>query len=362
MRAWMMRVIGAGRGKPLDRRYAAWGAGFALLAGLPLLAGYTNIAWEAAELLGLLGTLACVALCACPVRPRESAPPVLLSLERHEFLGWLALAAALLHALLALLSDHTVLSYLLPTAPLYQLAGIAALLGLATLVTTASACARRRIWKSHRNFQATHIAAGCLVAVLLGAHVLTTGRYTGGLGRRLLYVTVAACGLALLLQRRRGAAAGRPEPVLRAMAFGRHSRLVASAIAAAMLCLAALAAHRADLALREPVAARLAALPLNFDHGKHTAVNCLACHHNYADGRGFDACIHCHRGPRADLVVGVEARFHDFCLGCHRNPAPALRRHGPVSGCAVCHRPVANFLRRCHDCAPSALAILEDAP
>jgi hypothetical protein len=79
-------------------------------------------------------------------------------------------------------------------------------------------------------------------------------------------------------------------------------------------------------------------LPLDFDHRKHVAVNCLTCHHNYADGRGFDGCIHCHAGTRPDLKVGVEARFHAFCLNCHRNPDPTFPRHGPVSGCSTCHR------------------------
>ncbi len=51
--------------------------------------------------------------------------------------------------------------------------------------------------------------------------------------------------------------------------------------------------------LREPLLPRSQMLPLNFDHARHVAVNCLTCHHNYADGRGFDACIHCHRGTRA---------------------------------------------------------------
>ena len=94
-------------------------------------------------------------------------------------------------------------------------------------------------------------------------------------------------------------------------------------------------------ALREPLLPRAQTLSLNFDHRKHTAINCLVCHHNYADGRGFDACIFCHRSARTDLKVGVEARFHDFCLNCHRHPGPTLPRHGPVSGCTICHQPPA---------------------
>src|SRR5450631_1432494 len=325
-----------------DLRYRAWGIGLALTAALPVFAGFTTLGWEFSEFWGFAGTIACLALCGCPVRPRESDPPVLLSLGRHELLGWIALGAAMLHVLLAVVSDHMVVEYLKSTSPLYQLTGIAALAVLLVLTFTSATGVRRRIWRSHRDFQAMHIIFGCLLTVLLGTHVITTGRYTGGYGRRIVYVAVAAGGIAILLRRRRIGGTATHEPVVtRRLAFGRHSTLLAGVIAAAILGLGLLIPGRVLVALREPLLPRAQTLPLNFDHRKHTAVNCLVCHHNYADGRGFDACIFCHRSARTDLKVGVEARFHDFCLNCHRNPAPTLPRHGPVSGCTICHQPPA---------------------
>ena len=325
-----------------DLRYRAWALGLAVAAALPVFAGFTTLGWELSEFCGLAGAIACLALCSCPVRPRASEPPVLLSLGRHEMLGWIALGAAMLHVLLALLSDHTVVEYLKATSPLYQVMGIAALVILAVLTGTSGARVRRRVWRSHRDFQATHIILGCVLVVLLGAHVITTGRYTGGYVRRIVYVAVAAGGIAILLRRRLRKGTGVREPaVTRRLAFGRHSTLVAGVIVAAMIALGSLIPGRALVALREPLLARAATLPLNFDHRKHTAINCLVCHHNYADGRGFDACIHCHRSARKDLQVGAEARFHDFCLDCHRHPGPQLTRHGPVSGCTICHQPPA---------------------
>lgn len=318
----------------------AWAIGLAACAALPLFAGFTKLSWELAEILGLAGALACIALSGCPVRPRESTPPALLTLGRHEALGWMALGAAVLHVFFSLVSDHTVVQYLLPTSPLYELAGIAGFILLLVLVATSLAGPRRRLWRSHRNFQATHIILGCLLIALLGVHVVTAGRYTGGYARRVVFVAVAAGGMAMLLRsRRRPATAGHEANVARRFVFGRHSTLIVGVIAAAALALVPLVAGRAGAELREPLLSRAAALPVNFDHGKHTAVNCLACHHNYADGRGFDNCIHCHRSGRADLKLGVEARFHAFCLDCHRNPAPALKGHGPVSGCETCHQP-----------------------
>jgi hypothetical protein len=321
-----------------DRRYLAFGLGWAVIAALPLFAGFTHWGWELSEILGLAGLLACLALSGCPVRPRETTPPTVLSLGRHEVLGWTAAGVAALHIMLALASDHTVIEYLKPTSPLYQLAGIAAFLLLLILVATSVTSLRRRLWRSHRDFQATHIIVGCVLLALLVAHVVTTGRYAGGYPRRLAVIAVAVGGIAILSIRRRAAKTAAPDnTVARRFAFGRHSTLVVSVIAASMLLLTIFIPGRAGVALREPLLRRSEPLPLTFDHAKHVAVNCLACHHNYADGRGFDACIHCHRGAGPNIKVGVEARFHDFCLNCHRNPEPRLVRHGPVSGCVACH-------------------------
>jgi hypothetical protein len=267
-----------------DLRYRAWGIGLALTAALPVFAGFTTLGWEFSEFLGLVATIACLALCGCPVRPRESEPPVLLSLGRHEMLGWVTLGAAVLHVLLALVSDHRVAEYLKPTLPLYQLCGIAAFVVLLVLTVTSVAGVRRRLWRSHRDFQATHIVFGCLLAVLLGAHVIATGRYAGGYSRRIVYVAAAAGGIAILLRRRRNPGTARHEPVvMRRLAFGRHSTLMVGVIAAAMLGLGLLIPGRALVALREPLLPRAETLPLNFDHRKHTSINCLVCHHNYAD-------------------------------------------------------------------------------
>ncbi len=316
----------------------AWGIGLAVAAVLPIFAGFTRFGWEFSEILGLAGALACLALCACPVRPRESTPAVLLSLRWHEILGWIAFGAAALHIFAAVLTDPTVIEYLKPTLPLYQLAGIAAFVALLLLVASSLASARRRLWRSHRDFQAAHIIFGCLLVPLIAAHVIPAARYTGGYARRIVFIAVAASGIAMLFRRRRGTGtAVHGTPVLRRLAFGRHSTLVAGIIVVTILGLGTLISGRTGVALREPLLRRAETLPLNFDHGKHVAVNCLVCHHNYADGRGFDACIHCHRSQRADLEIGVEARFHGFCFNCHRNPEPRFPRHGPVSGCVACH-------------------------
>jgi predicted CXXCH cytochrome family protein len=328
----------------LDRRYAVWGLAFFLLILIPIAAGHVGLAWELAQIVGWAGALACIALCGMPVRPREAVPSTLLSLRHHTVIGWAALIAATLHAVGLVVKDPTVIEYLKPTAPPYQWAGIVALLLLLAIVVSSRTDRRRRLWMSHREFQAVHVISGCVLTALIAVHIVVTNRYVTGLGRRGWFLLVAIGALLLLLRsRRQGAAAGTNPKGLRRLVFGRHSRLVLVALMMSAAAIAALLAGRITSALRQPVIARAKAMPLDFPHGKHVAVNCLICHHNYADATGGDYCIGCHRSSRSDLKLGVEARFHAFCFECHRHPTANLERHGPVSGCAVCHKvPVAD--------------------
>jgi hypothetical protein len=157
--------------------------------------------------------------------------------------------------------------------------------------------------------------------------------------RRALLVAAALGALALLLRRgrRSGLAPGAPPEPPRGV-FGRHSRLVLAGVLGIAAALLAVFAAGARGALREPLVKRSAALPLAFPHDRHAAVNCLQCHHNYADGKGLEGCIECHRSARADLRQGAEARFHGFCFECHRHPDGRFVKHGPVAGCGTCHR------------------------
>jgi hypothetical protein len=345
--------------KALDARYALWGAALLVLVGLPAFAGFVGFGWEFSQWAGLVGAIACIVLSGSPIRPRNSQPPTLLSLHLHTLIGWVALSAVSIHVGGLLLADHTVLEYLKPTAPLYQIAGIAAALLLVILVLTSLMGVRRRLWKSHRGFQATHVVLGCALAALIAVHVVVTARYLGGRGRRVLFVAAAIGGILMLLRARRPSAPARPEaatsepahrpaePVRgaaaarRQLVFGRHSTLIVGAVAICAAAIAGLFPDAVGAALREPLISRSAslALPLDFPHSKHGAVNCLTCHHNYADGTGAALCIQCHRSSRADLKEGIEARFHGFCFECHRHPAATFKRHGPVSGCVACHQP-----------------------
>jgi len=322
----------------LDKRYALFAVTLILLAALPVLSGFVGLGWELSELAGLIGSVLCIGLCGAPVRARDSSPPALLSLRAHTRIGWAAVGAVALHVGGLLLSDRNVLEYLKPSMPIYIAAGGLAALLLLLLVLSATLPMRQQLWSSHRAFQGCHVIAGGVIIAMVAVHVIATGRYTGSLGRHLLMLgaTVGAM-LMLLRSRRRSHVPDGAADRKRRLVFGRRSALVAGALLT--LCgLVAATTGVPDTALREPLAARTNSLPLDFPHGKHVSVNCLACHHNFADGKGVDNCIMCHKSTRSDLKVGVQARFHAFCFECHRHPREPLAAHGPVAGCASCHR------------------------
>lgn len=324
-----------------DARISLFVAGLAALAALPLAAGYAGWRWEIAEIAGWVAMLACLALAGAAVRPRHAQPATALTLATHERLAWCALGAAVLHVGAALLAEPLVLDYLKPTLPRYQLGGLLALVLLATLVVTSLDRVRRRLWQSHRGFQASHVVMSTALLLLLALHVVATDRYTHGAVRRTGFLLVTALALLLPLRRARSSPQAH-HPQRSRSVFGRHAVLIAAVLAGATLLLAGFAPTPWVRGWREPLLLRTQRLPFDFDHAKHAAVNCLTCHHNYNDRTGQDSCVHCHRTARADLKAGAEATFHEFCLGCHRAPPADLLHHGPVSGCATCHRdPVA---------------------
>jgi predicted CXXCH cytochrome family protein len=324
--------------KKIDIRFALWGASLLLLALLPLFAGFGGTGWELSQMAGLLGCIGCIALCGAPLRPRAAIPPTLLSLKLHTVIGWASLSLVAIHVGGLILADRMVVQYLKPSAPLYQLAGIAAAALLLLVVLSGMAPVRRRLWKSHRGFQSTHVIGGCVLIALIAMHVIATERYIGGRGRRALILAATMGGILMLLRPRRPSewalAAAAP---FRQLVFGRHSRLIFGTATLLAMSLGGLIGASAGMVLREPLLSRSERVPLDFPHAKHVAVNCLVCHHNFADGRGMDTCVGCHRSSRADLKVGLQARFHGFCFECHRHPGASLDKHGPVAGCVSCH-------------------------
>jgi hypothetical protein len=322
----------------MDRRYKLFAAALILLVCLPTFSGFAGLGWELSEFAGLLGAALCICLCGAPVRPRDSSPPALLTLRWHTLIGWGAVVAVTLHVGGLLMADRNVLEYLKPSMPIYMAAGALATVLLLLLVSSAASPMRGYLWSNHRAFQASHVIAGIALIAMVAVHVVATGRYAGGYGRAALTLCATAGAMLMLLRRRRpgnlSAGVGDRE---RRLVFGRNSAVVAGVLVLTSLGLLGLMMTVNGTALREPLASRANTLPLDFPHGKHVQVNCLTCHHNFADGKGFENCVMCHKSERADLKVGVQARFHAFCFECHRHPTANLATHGPVAGCDACH-------------------------
>lgn len=96
----------------------------------------------------------------------------------------------------------------------------------------------------------------------------------------------------------------------------------------APLALGALVAH--------PARADDAPLAMAFGHLDHREVNCIACHHNFADDTGHGLCIDCHVRD-AELRPLLEAQFHALCRGCHATERHAGHDAGPTRRCRDCH-------------------------
>ena len=108
--------------------------------------------------------------------------------------------------------------------------------------------------------------------------------------------------------------------------------------------LAILLAAAGLLALWRPGLIRSAPmLPVAFEHGDHTSVNCVECHHNFTDDTGAGLCYGCHK-QHPDIGPQMETMFHDFCRDCHVTLARDGEASGPVRRCVDCHHRAADAL------------------
>lgn len=323
----------------MSKRYLLGGAALAALALLPLTVRRDGLAWELVQLAGFLSAIGCLFLTGASLRPRDARPPRLLTLDRHKWLAWVALALLGAHVGGALVVDRHAVEYLKPSMPGYQLAGLVATFALVILSITALARVRRVLWERPSTFRAVHVLLSGLVVVLIFVHVVATDRYSAG---PRLWLWTAITILVLLLPLQRISQGGQPSRWR--VAFSRYAKLITIGFSLAALACLSLAAQKGDRRAKltlESLTPRSQPLMVDFPHERHGTVNCITCHHNFVDRSGVDSCIPCHRSERTDLDMGAEARFHTFCMDCHRDealPANGSGKHGPVSKCSECHR------------------------
>ena len=104
-----------------------------LLCPLPASGG---ILWDIGIAVGYAALVVAVTLYLYPLRGEGLPHKRLFTLSQHRRIGWIALVLGLLHAAILLVSQPLVGHYLLPSAPLYMLLGLIALIALAILVAT----------------------------------------------------------------------------------------------------------------------------------------------------------------------------------------------------------------------------------
>ena len=316
-----------------------------LLCPLPASGG---ILWDSGIALGYAALIVAASLYLYPLRGEGLPHKRLFTLTQHRRIGWIALSLGLVHAAVLLVSEPLVGHYLLPSAPLYMLLGLAALIALAVLVATGlsarsalrSASTRRKAPGAPSSTTSsaratppsvsTHAILAALLLTLTAAHILGSHQLANKPAK-----IITVCALLLLpllwaalrvLRRRKSREGNSPLPLL--------PTLLPNSVAAALLFL--LPIPTATSHLLQP-AATPSLLPLYFPHEKHTTVDCVTCHHNFIDKTGVGSCLECHRSSQPNLTQSAEATFHTFCRTCHAELAQTTAKHGPTRACSTCH-------------------------
>ena len=146
-----------------------------LLSPLPASAGFI---WDITAGVGYGSLVFAVALYLYPLRGEGIPHRRLFTVSQHRRIGWIALILGVLHAVILCVAQPLTGHYLLPSAPLYMLCGIVALIALAVLVATGiSARSKlRRGAPAGASDVATHAVLAALLLGLLGAHIVGSGQ------------------------------------------------------------------------------------------------------------------------------------------------------------------------------------------
>jgi len=135
-----------------------------------------------------------------PLRVRRLMPGGALSLTRHRLIADWALILTLLHGFGYLMVEPATMRYLSPSAPVYMLAGLAALLVLALLSGTSRHDARQGMARSWFGFRTQHVILSALLLVATLVHVLGAGLLADAVWKQALLALVSALAIAGLLR------------------------------------------------------------------------------------------------------------------------------------------------------------------
>lgn len=135
-----------------------------------------------------------------PLRVRRLMPGGALNLARHRLIGDWALILTLFHGFGYLLAEPATLRYLSPAAPVYMLAGLAALLILALLAATSRHDARQGLARSWFGFRAYHVVLSALLMVATLVHLLGAGLLADAVWKQIALALIVALSIAGLLR------------------------------------------------------------------------------------------------------------------------------------------------------------------
>ena len=325
------------------------GSACALAAALVLcpLPASGGLFWDVGIAVGYVALVAAATLYLYPLRGEGLPHRRLFRLSQHRRIGWIALVLGVLHAAILLVAQPLIGHYLLPSAPLYMLLGVGALIALAILVATglsARSALRRATPRpvappNPPTSVSTHAILAALLLALTAAHLLGSHQLLDTLTKTITFCVLLALPLLwaafrTTLSRRVRKADSQPTRAPPSRPIRLFPTVLPSCAAAVILFL--LPIPTAAPALLQP-ATTPSLLPVYFPHEKHTTVDCVTCHHNFVDKTGLGSCRDCHRSARADLPESAEATFHTFCRTCHTDLAQTTTKHGPTRDCSVCH-------------------------
>ena len=138
----------------------------------------TTFGWDFANLVALAAGGVALLLFIETGRPRPRPPfEGRYFINLHRDLGIVVIILVTLHGVYVLVDEPTTVEYLLPTAPLYMLAGLVSYLLLIALVVLGFKRVRVAAFPNHRVFRITHWVSALAFVALAWWHVLGADYY-----------------------------------------------------------------------------------------------------------------------------------------------------------------------------------------
>jgi hypothetical protein len=156
------------------------------------------------DLVGYGAVLCLLHLFSFPLRKRLSMPGGPVALSLHHRISDCGLLLAVAHTAGYLVMQPLTLDYLLPTAPIYMLAGLLALVLYIVATATSLHGPRRYLFASSRWFQAVHIILATVLLFAVVLHLAGSGLFLNTLWKQTIFGALAGGAVIGVLRRGKG--------------------------------------------------------------------------------------------------------------------------------------------------------------